>query len=506
MIEVLATTKGTLAEGDCACGENYFLPSFSSDILFEDSDGDCACPFPGAMLPRSLFNRNATWKRTDDLYRVALPGSHEIIFSSMGPAGVVVLNKPAQQILDAFANPMAISQVSMQTPSFPAERARQTAHSLVSLGLLTNSGEQRRLEMPKPQTLTAWLHITNACNLHCDYCYLTKTHDSMNVKRGKQAIEAVFRSALAHNFNKVKIKYAGGEPVLNLPVALAVHDYARTLAEKHDLELDGVVLSNGVNISQRAIREIQTRHLRLSISLDGIGQYHDAQRQFANGQGSFDYVERTLDRLSAHGMQPCITITISNRNLDGLPELVWYVLQRRLPFTLNFFRENDCAASFSDLKMQDDKLIMALKKTFAVIETNLPPHSLLNMLADRARLDVPHDRPCGVGHSYLVINQDGGIGRCHMEIEHAVTNITAQDPLGVLTEDTTGLLNLPVDEKEGCRECDWRYWCAGGCPVLTYRATGRFDVKSPNCQIYQAIFPELLRLEGLRLLKYSKKY
>jgi hypothetical protein len=28
-------------------------------------------------------------------------------------------------------------------------------------------------------------------------------------------------------------------------------------------------------------------------------------------------------------------------------------------------------------------------------------------------------------------------------------------------------------------------------------------LKSPLCSIYQAIFPEVLRLEGLRLLKYQ---
>ena len=54
----------------------------------------------------------------------------------------------------------------------------------------------------------------------------------------------------------------------------------------------------------------------------------------------------------------------------------------------------------------------------------------------------------------------------------------------------------------GCRDCEWKYWCAGGCPLTTYRATGRYDVKSPNCNIYKAIYPQAMRLEGLRLLKY----
>ena len=55
-------------------------------------------------------------------------------------------------------------------------------------------------------------------------------------------------------------------------------------------------------------------------------------------------------------------------------------------------------------------------------------------------------------------------------------------------------IDLAVQEKEGCRDCSWRYWCSGGCTVATFRATGRYDIKSPNCNIYKAIYPEALRL------------
>jgi uncharacterized protein len=34
---------------------------------------------------------------------------------------------------------------------------------------------------------------------------------------------------------------------------------------------------------------------------------------------------------------------------------------------------------------------------------------------------------------------------------------------------------------------------------MAYRAAGRYNAKSPNCRIYQALYPEIIRLEGLRL-------
>jgi uncharacterized protein len=92
-----------------------------------------------------------------------------------------------------------------------------------------------------------------------------------------------------------------------------------------------------------------------------------------------------------------------------------------------------------------------------------------------------------------------------MHLHQAITTASVADPLGIIRSDTIGLQNLAADEKEGCRSCEWKYWCTGGCALATFRATGRYDIQSPNCSIYQALYPEAVRLEGLRLLKYHNE-
>ena len=64
-----------------------------------------------------------------------------------------------------------------------------------------------------------------------------------------------------------------------------------------------------------------------------------------------------------------------------------------------------------------------------------------------------------------------------------------------------GVQDSPVEGEGGYHERDWRYWCAGGYPIQAYRAMGGYDVKSPNCNIDKALFPRVLRLKGLQLLK-----
>jgi uncharacterized protein len=471
---------------------------------YQQLEGDCACPIPvQKAFSAPGYRDDSAWKIAPSLYQSHLADGYGLAFNYMGNESVVVLNQSALEILHLFKQPRSfetvLSQSGLETHH---PKTLPVVQELITLGLLVNARKTPK-EIRTSDTLTVWLHVTNHCNLACDYCYLDKNLERMDFEIGQKAIDSVFRSALSNGFKRIKIKYSGGEATLNLPLVLQLHQYATELAAKSNLLLDGVVMTNGVALSLSMVERLKESQLRISISIDGVGDTNDIQRKFKNGRGSFSYVERTLNLLDGAGFTPTITITVTSRNAGGLAKTVEYLLGRNLPFSINFYRENECSASFTDLKYQEADLIKNIKEAFHIIEQNLPSYSLLGALADRARLDALHDRPCGVGDSYFVVNQNGGIAKCHMEIEKTITDIYAEDPLSLIRADQLGIMNHPVDEKEGCRDCEWRYWCSGGCPALTYRATGRYDIKSPNCNIYKALFPDVLRLEGLRLLKFG---
>ena len=92
-------------------------------------------------------------------------------------------------------------------------------------------------------------------------------------------------------------------------------------------------------------------------------------------------------------------------------------------------------------------------------------------------------------------------------MNHIVTNIHHPDPLSAVRKNQEGIENPSVEEKTECNECQWRYRCAGGCPLLTYFSDGGYNKKSPNCNIYKTLLPELMRLEGLILLNnYNSRF
>ncbi|HWO63017.1 MAG TPA: radical SAM protein [Umezawaea sp.] len=428
-----------------------------------------------------------------------LDGEHSVLFGSQGNGGVVVVNRAAHDVFRAFATPSSAADVAVgQEQDASAVIAR-----LVEQDLVHEPGRASSRVFGEARELTAWLHVTNACNLRCTYCYVHKSQEDMDDVVATQSVDALVRSAVTHGFESLRLKYAGGEASLNAAVLLALHDHAATSCAEEGLGLSAVLLSNGVAISDDFAAQLRSRGIRLMISLDGLGAAHDAQRPTLAGKPSARRVVRTVDRLVATGSFPHISITITNHNTSDVAAVVRFALERDLTFSFNFFRDNDCASRFEDLQYEERAMVSGLLDAFAVIEEMLPPWSVLGSVLDRGQLIEPRRKACGVGDDYVVVDQKGQVAQCHMEIGTSLGHIRSVDPVDAV-RNATGIRNLLVDDKEGCRDCTWRNWCAGGCAVATFRATGRFDVRSPNCNIYRSIYPAALRLEGLRVLRFGE--
>lgn len=460
---------------------------------------DCACAMSGERAnPRqSAGLPDTTLVQACGVLELSLDERYRLLFNPFGNGGVVVVNEPGREIFRRFGSPHTVDAV------VTGDQGRAVVARFLDQDVVHEQGRPPVPQFRASTELTAWLHVTNACNLRCPYCYVHKSNERMDDSIGRDAIDALLRSASANGFQSLRLKYAGGEASLNSSVLLALHDYAVQGAASRGIGLSAVLLSNGVAIPVRLAGQLKDRDIRVMISLDGIGAAHDAQRPTVTGKPSSRLVERTIDRLVEHGLAPHLSITITHRNVAGIAQVVRFALERELTFSFNFFRDNDCAAGFTDLQYQEQELIAGVLDAFAVIGELLPRWSVLGSVLDRGQLIEPRRRSCGVGDDYVVIDQNGQIAKCHMEMGKTLGHVRVVDPIQAVRRDTTGVRNLLAEQKEGCRTCSWRNWCAGGCSVATFRATGRFDVRSPNCNIYKAIYPEALKLEGQRLLRYA---
>jgi uncharacterized protein len=472
---------------------------------------DCVCAvsskggvaaFP-ATSPADILADDRAWTCAPEVVEIRLDPEHMLLFNPVGDGSPAVVNELSYRIFRQFSEPATVHDVAASRPAGETGDITATFSRLRQLSLVQPAGHHARPAFADSSVLTAWLHVTNACNLRCPYCYVHKSAEGMDEATGTAAVEAVVASAVRYGFRAVKLKYAGGEASLNHRLMVRLHRLARDRTAQHGLRLDATLLTNGVALPVPLIEMLKAEDIKVMISLDGVGEQHDRQRPTVNGAASFPLVEATITRLVERGLAPHLSITITNRNAEGLADTVRFALNRDLTFSLNFFRDNECAAGFADLQYTERAIIEAMLKAFDVIAERLPRWSVLGAVLDRGQMLERRQRSCGVGQDYVVIDQRGGIAKCHMEIERTLGDVFTSDPLRLVRADRSSALNLAVEEKEGCRSCAWRYSCSGGCTVATFRATGRYDIKSPNCNIYRAIYPAALRLEGLRLLKYA---
>lgn len=344
------------------------------------------------------------WQTPPELYRAALSASYDMAFNPLNSNGVVVFDAPVRRVLDAFKTPCAPDELPALIPGIDPHGAEQMAQQLVAAGLLVPLTGARQPANPPEQIMNVWLHITDACNLKCTYCYLNKTGERMDESTGRAAVRAAFRTATQHGFRAIKFKYGGGEPTLNFPLLLSLHHQVQQLAAQHHIRAREVMLTNAVGLTGTMVDALREGDIELMVSLDGLGAAHDEHRRLGNGQGTFELVMGSIMRAIAGGVLPQLMITVSGRNMADLPGVVEFALEHDLLFRFNFYREVDRCTPEVDLKADHARLIEGLRAAMSVIETRLPQRRVIDGLLDRSVFGYAHDRCCAVDYAYLVVD------------------------------------------------------------------------------------------------------
>jgi len=345
-------------------------------------------------------------------------------------------------------------------------------------------------------TVVAWFHITDKCNLRCTYCYLPHDPISMSLHTAKGCIDALFASAIKYQSKVVQIKYAGGEPLMEWERVLEVSKYARELSDKHFIGLDELIITNGTLLDSEKLKIIKELGINLIISYDG---YSSDTRIYSNGKSSNNDVLQSIQLALQHEIKPNISMVVNNRNIDGLESFIEFLQKESLNFKIGLARTN---AYSKDGILQEDTIISGMQKIFKVIEDN--PNSIpIDDIFDEMSLKA-NNRACGAGENYLVFNVDGSIAKCQMQINKPVATYQDSDPVAKIQEDTELVRSFDIDTIDECKECYIRYYCKGGCPLETFNHTGKYNAKSPHCNIYKEVFKGLMRLKG-KQLQYFKK-
>ena len=235
--------------------------------------------------------------------------------------------------------------------------------SLSSIDAISYTTFDAKKNKEKITSLTFWLHLTDNCNLTCSYCYISTldTRKTIQAKTIEQfAIKLIEVVEKYPQINKITIKLAGGEPLVNFNIwKNNIQALINQLKKNLDIKLNIRILSNLTVLTDEIIQYSLKNEIVFGISIDGLGEYHNKYRKFSSGKGSFLKLEQNLLRLKDSDIPVAALITIANNNVNGILDLVKFLLSKNITFRLA-----DAKGDFID----KDSLKQVLHECYDLIE------------------------------------------------------------------------------------------------------------------------------------------
>lgn len=330
-------------------------------------------------------------------------------------------------------------------------------------------------------SLNFWVHLTDNCNLTCDYCYIStlETQKSMSENTIHEFSNKLNQTILKYpDIETITLKLAGGEPLSKFnhwkhEIQLLINNL-----KKMKIKLNIRIVTNLTILNNEIITFCKINNITFAVSLDGLDEYHNKYRKFKNKDGSYKIIENNLLKLKNREVLYAILVTISNDNIEGILDLVEYLLDNNITFRL---------ADAKGVNIDKVKLLEVLDNCYRLMKNyNNFDIKYKHLLCDLNFIQ-PSETPCSMGVTGGAIYINGDIYFCHSQFgsNQSLGNIFETNDLLSVIQKGYKFHNL----SDECQECEFKNICAGGCPL--YRTK---ENKSPMCEIFKSTIPKIQKL------------
>lgn len=316
---------------------------------------------------------------------------------------------------------------------------------------------------------SAYLHVSNTCNLSCMGCY---SADCNRNRAADPSLDDLCRAidVLAH-LGVTRLVISGGEPFLREDLA-EVTQHARGQGMTNI-----AVLTNGTHCGDKALAKLAGNVDVVSVSFDGASPEAPA---YIRGEQLFDTLVDAVKRIQTAGIQTHMLPTLHARNIQDVPAYI--ELSKQLGCTVGFSLLSGSRTNLGDLmpsepcliELADTMIAVARKGEVVSIDDAFNPMRALSVRAC-----------CGAGKTSVSVASDGTVYPCHMlhKPEFALGNAFT-DGASAIADNLSQFAMPSVDEIEGCSSCENRYLCGGGCRARTYDEHGCMARRDPYCAYY----------------------
>ena len=338
----------------------------------------------------------------------------------------------------------------------------------------------------KPYFAFQW-HITDQCDQRCTHCYIFSEDahcsvSSMPYEKMEMVVERC--GQMCERLRRTPYFYiTGGDPILH-------PDFWRLCRLLKKKGIDFGILGNPFHLNGQVCQILADCGCKkYQLSLDGLEKTHDRFRK----PGSFKATLEKIDCIRRAGMYCAIMTTVSNANLEEIPELIDLVAEKQAdvfafgrycptsgqkseeyhiePLAYRSFLEK-CWAKFQ--RHKDSGTTFQLKDhlwTLFLYEKGLFP------LSEKLKAGVIYDG-CHCGASHMTILPSGDVYACR-RMESKIGNVFEVSPYDLFLGEQMGRYRQ-YDKFEKCASCELRRFCRG-CPAVAYGYTKNMYAPDPQC-------------------------
>ncbi|MBU3110231.1 radical SAM/SPASM domain-containing protein [Clostridium lacusfryxellense] len=321
----------------------------------------------------------------------------------------------------------------------------------------------KKEENVPPYISSAYVHVTDKCNLHCVGCY--SYVDDRNIK-----IDLTFEELceIFDKLNEVNIKQvviSGGEPFIR-------EDFSNVCKYAHSLGISLMVISNGT-MPLEAYAEALPYIKAISISVDS----YDKNISFIRDRGIMPKVIETIEFLRDK-IPTKMIITLHKKNAMHMKEYAKLSKILNVPFNFSVLTVDINNLIFKDYLLDDNdfKLMSEyLEDQKDIVIQDSPMDGFSLQCKTR----------CEAGRHLISIGADGSVYPCHMlhKDELKLGNILNQNLKDIVFTKKNPFLNISVDQIEGCTDCKYKYFCGGNCRARSYLSTHSIYENDNLCEV-----------------------
>lgn len=282
---------------------------------------------------------------------------------------------------------------------------------------------------PALRQVSLTLHVSNACNLDCDYCYAEggdygrTTQTRMDKTLALQTVDKMYA-----NFPHIaSIMFFGGEPLLAVDVINTICDHINAKFDRGEIKgiPEYTMVSNGTLVTDEAINLLKKHTISVTVSVDGPKALTDKLRPYKGGKGSYDAVHDGFYRIvNEVGRVPQVEATYTKAHQDAgmtMEGLVGF-LQKEFLFSVGTVATVEVPdghpLALAHDQSKDDVADMFTSLVMSMAQGEMPKmeQSLLTTMLQFVKKGRSRFI-CSVGHDSFNITTDGEVFPCQVFIQ-----------------------------------------------------------------------------------------